>query len=114
MLTIPRSELLQLTELALWRAEAFDADDERMYENVAATVDRIAVNTWRIGECGCLVGSLHLYDPLWSYDLLTDDEWAIGLEFDGLLRGYLERTQPDEFIGNARRGPQGRIVEVTD
>lgn len=97
MLTIPRSKLIQIADEAIDNyVPNLSAETVARLREVSRTVEQIAASTWKLDEkCGCLVGSLHLDDPDWSYPTPDDGDEAgtlelVGIDFDALLFDEIE------------------------
>lgn len=56
----------------------------RRLMKVARTFSQFAVGDWRLGKCGCLVGSL--YGEGVDVDGLDEGEYQVGLFFDSHLK----------------------------
>lgn len=122
-LTVPRDVLRGMTELAIERARLGDglnvsAPDERAMLDVAEVAPRVALNAWRLPDCGCLVGwafpvaGEQLQAPGPHRDDLggvSRGVYAAGLNFNNLLVRFLEDAGVDLLPFE-----DGVSIEVTD
>lgn len=94
-LTITREELVEVAERTLKPYRALPQDEREKLMEVALTADVILLGGWRMGNCGCLVGTAfpgriegdHIKDGFGRLLML-------GIRFDSYLRDALGATAP--------------------
>lgn len=99
-LTISRANLKRIAKQAML-GEKLSREARAKLNEVAKTADEVVLHSWRLGECGCLVGTA--YPELFT----REGQWRkdspdipglnlVGIRFDSLLQELVGKKYDDD------------------